>query len=620
MSDSSRDTSVRQLPPGKLQNIKKLFEDGEKDKTDKPLPPARPQALPTKFGSPVRQPAVKKYPAPQAPGSQLKQLGLTRNLSDGENREEFKNRKFSGDSGQSHQGAQQSSKVAERISCLETAVSSQGNSTSTASSSGTFQLKAGKSQPIESGGNGPIEAVNGPQGIKVQRTQSDVSDLYAQVNKPDRNPESHKVTIQPKSDLQRKEAVRKNSDERRKTVAAFSCEVSENIGTNVASRSRFFDGQKPSPPVKPEAVKRQHSMRTAQELGRQKSLETEGNHEGDYNIPWDLSKNSAVERLMNQCKPSSSATSAANATKSDPSTQKPPLPNQPPKLLEAKSQRPHNREAGNKVRKNSGQSKILENTPDQPEPAKAAAPPKPPRTHAHDDYLKIKNAQSESKPKSDALVKKASGADGGRDIADAEYLSVKDRITKIRQQTSSPPLSSNKDQGVLMRQPPPSRPPPPRLRPSSGGTPTKEMSWPAKPRPVTHAPATHQEGPVIIPLSPNSQKNSATLFNSKAGRSQDSSDKSESGSGKRFPLRKSYSSECLHSSRGSSLNAEDDSGMQMTHSTYVTDYEAVLDPDGYAIPHEFMKIKRKRQFSGQNDDVGPMQKDANELNHLIQIN
>ncbi|CAL1547491.1 unnamed protein product, partial [Lymnaea stagnalis] len=48
----------------------------------------------------------------------------------------------------------------------------------------------------------------------------------------------------------------------------------------------------------------------------------------------------------------------------------------------------------------------------------------------------------------------------------------------------------------------------------------------------------------------------------------------------------------------------------MTQSSYESEYEAVLDPDGYAIPHEFMRLPSRRKHSAVNnfvddDDVSP---------------
>uniref|UniRef100_A0A2C9KTX5 UDENN domain-containing protein n=1 Tax=Biomphalaria glabrata TaxID=6526 RepID=A0A2C9KTX5_BIOGL len=561
MSDINRDSSIRQLPPGKLTNIKKIFEDGEKDK---PMAPTRPQVPP---GSPAHQLPAKKYPAPPAPCGQV-----TKNSNEGN--DELKFRKLSAESvqpQQSKQGAYHGSKISERISSLEAASSSKYN--------------------------GANEAPGSPghsENIKVQRAFSDVSDLYAKVNKPEKD---SKATFQPRVELQRKEAIRKNSEERRKTVATFSCDVNHNSGVSVASRTKLFDSPKPNLPVKPEAIKRQFSTKAVQEQDQHNS-----DADGVYNQPWDTEKSPVVEALKKKYKPPLLSNKVTDNAKTNLPAQKPPLPQQPPRQTDLKIQRKQSQEAVAEVNRSSDQSKCVDSSSDTTGSSRITAPPKPPRTHAHDDYLKVKIAQSENKPYPESQDTKAVKLE-----VSSGALSVKDRVSKICQQTNSPLPTSSKDHAVLMRQQPPSRPPPPRLRPNSGGTPTKENPFQLKPRPVTHFTAPQDEGPVVIPSSPVSPFQSATLFSRKASQSRKPSDElpPEPLSSKRFPLRKSYSSENLHSSRSSSLNTEDDDGSQKTQSTYETDYEAVLDPDGYAIPHEFMKIHvhRKRQFSEQSNQM-----------------
>ncbi|CAL1547492.1 unnamed protein product, partial [Lymnaea stagnalis] len=144
-------------------------------------------------------------------------------------------------------------------------------------------------------------------------------------------------------------------------------------------------------------------------------------------------------------------------------------------------------------------------------------PPKPPRTHAHDDYLKVKVLHNtDSNNKTSVMVNSAKKSSS----EEVEYLSVKDRISKMQQQSDGTPLplpgtsflTAGKDYNVELRHTPPSRPPPPKMRPNSGGSLSVCTNTLTKGRPCTQPPVFQGEGPIIIPVSPNRQLTSDSQF------------------------------------------------------------------------------------------------------------
>ena len=270
----------------------------------------------------------------------------------------------------------------------------------------------------------------------------------------------------------------------------------------------------------------------------------------------------------------------------------------------------------------------------------AAPPPKPPRTHAHDTYL-ISKVTKEPESRDQQTSKKTVEAPSD----EAEQLSVKDRLAKLMQlQTpeasgsgsgSNSSTLSSKEQDIAMRQKPPSRPPPPKHRPNSGESNASSSPGATPARPLTHCPDTEHShgGPIIIPVFPRGhlqkqqqqlqqhqlhphmayhRQNSAT-HDSRRRNPTDDLPQEPNGLRplQRFPLRKSFSSECVHSSRGSSLNLSTaatwgdssagtgDNCPDMSRSAHA--YEAVIDPDGYAVPNEFLLLPKQRK-SLQADD------------------
>ena len=376
------------------------------------------------------------------------------------------------------------------------------------------------------------------------------SDDYAKVNKQRKiTDELKKSQFDPEgAQMRRREAVRKSPGDRRMTVASFDPENVEDAAArvSVAGRTKLFSGtsgdkvdnskgEKPSPPAKPEAVKRHSSMRMSSEFQQERhrpevtlrkdsapvkpdvKLSTDSTEQSDniYNPPWDLTKNPLVEKVKQAKPPMSSTLTRPLPAPNSSSTPKPPLPNNPPRKVERTISGGDGKEKV--VLRKRTTSKSPSRTPGNGPPpaptyAPPAPPPKPPRTHAHDSYFEAKFAINKSESSTESKIQIVENAKDNTNL-DAEYLSVKERVSKMKSRDTSPhssptrPVTSytplkdlkEKDQSVAMRHPP-SRPPPPRRRPSSGGAP---------PVPPPHRPQT--EGPIVIPVRPRKAKAHAQL-------------------------------------------------------------------------------------------------------------
>ncbi|GFR65493.1 hypothetical protein ElyMa_001948800 [Elysia marginata] len=692
MSDNTSKQSVRQLPPGKLENLLKRFEDVSGDSKDSPStrgerhgPPPQPMArlksperpkLPTgkkpQLSPPPKRPLVKP---PQPPSKD-----------------------FGSSAPAGARAADSNAGLIKPQPPVKPAV---------------------QRKPSNVGDTSTTVIDNPVYGGFQQKDQEAVSDLYSKVKKTPKNTNDSpkKVSLdQEQGNIHRREAVRKHSGERRKTVAGFDTET-ENGGASegsvsVAMRTKLFDGQsagKPVPPKKSEAV-RSMSMRTSREREQlqEKTVHNNGNvGEEIYDPPWDSTKSSAVEKLRQSHQaPQSASDPPSNAIKSNKGlpvipgkpggspAKPPPLPSQPPpKTTGGKKtipdsiskpspntglpkpphaapttkdgqvkpvpvvpkvsppKPPHVASTGKEAPAKSISVTPATNTcPPKPphlvpgnkdspvKPLPVAPPPKPPRTHAHDNYL-ISKFTKDPEPRDQQTPKKKVNIVEPDTSEEVEYFSVKDRLAKLMQQqnpesqspgpssNASTPSSTSKDQEVTMRQKPPSRPPPPKHRPGSGES--NASSSPCPPaRPLTHCPETKHShgGPIIIPVFPRGQQKQRQQqqqqqqlqpqhpphinFHRQSSthdgrRRKPTDDLPEEPDGlrplQRFPLRKSFSSECVHSSRSSSLNlstagtwGDSSAGTAENYPAAMTrsahDYEAVIDPDGYAVPNEFVRL------------------------------
>ncbi|GFO01090.1 DENN domain-containing protein 2a-like isoform x2 [Plakobranchus ocellatus] len=679
MSDNTDKRSVRQLPPGKLNNLKKLFENEATEsppfKTEKQLPPPRPPLPSTRLKSPERP----KLPAGKKPSHLMgkKEFDHAQDSlrpSDSTSRPEdhvsaavsvrkLNTSKTFSDADQNLSSGQRehqvlSPKISRKIMALT------ANNSPTPSNSNNAVVKP--PPPIKPQGQRKVSKVtdsaseiviDNPVYEGYQQQESVIATAtYSKVNKETKKvgPPSKVSFDQDQTHIQRREAVRRTSGERRKTIASFEPEMDNQdlgSGVNVAMRAKPFEGargDKPTPPKKSEAV-RSMSMRNSREREKQKvgdSNDTKNGPENVYNAPWDTSKNTVFEKLKHShLIPQSASDPPLNLNKvtsasphttgklASPAIKPPPLPSQPPPKPPAARKKGMVLDSINKPASKSSPMKAPPPAPinkDSPsKPAPFAPPPKPPRTHAHDSYIMTKLSKEVEAKEQSTPQKAVQSAEPNDPIPDkpsseeAEYFSVKDRVAKMMQlqssetQTSSPVSKSSpptpKDHEVNIRQKPPSRPPPPKHRPNSIENNTSLNSH-APPRPQTNCPEskTRSGGPIIIPVFPRRQhqafqRQSSATYDVRSRKPTDElpkhpdDDYYSSRPLQRFPLRKSRSSECIHSSRGSSINLSsagtfgDSSGMGDSMSRSAYDYEAVIDSDGYAVPNEFMRLPSNRK-------------------------
>ncbi|ESO95420.1 hypothetical protein LOTGIDRAFT_160559 [Lottia gigantea] len=262
------------------------------------------------------------------------------------------------------------------------------------------------------------------------------------------------------------------------------------------------------------------------------------------------------------------------------------------------------------------------NTDSTPEP-----PKKPPRTHAHDEYLKVKLKQNKVQYDDSCQEKETSHKteqptsvkspvyetiDKDDSIEEEIYgvqvipISIKDRISQLHQR----PLSCQDD--TLTRKHPPARPPPPRLRPHSefNKSPAAQSATHASlffPKTAPEIPDTspplevYEPAPAFkkygtMPRRPRKNRPSSSGENDKGD---SPSPKAKSGS-KKFPMRKSLSSECLYMGNGVCERFYHDPAEFVGPAET---FEAYVDNEGYAVPNKFIKRKVREKASWDPESV-----------------
>lgn len=442
---------------------------------------------------------------------------------------------------------------------------------------------------------------------RVPSFEPKTKDLYSKVNKKKTTNEDNATkTATPGNenrDLHRREAIRKNITEKRKPVAGLDViDSSESPKLSVASRTKMFDqpkNEKPTPPKKPDAIKRQSGPTAHQDSKSTKEVEAEeSQREETYCDPWE--GNSVVNRLKKQHPASRPVSSMANSPPNLPLDQKPSLPLLPPPS------------------KTSSPAKTAPKLADNRASGAPDPPPKPPRTHVHDQYMKEKQQQGAFKQKAEGLadVNAALAVTEENNVAnqsESKSVSVKDRISKMQSHIQESPGKSStsislsaKDENsdsstpkVTMRQPP-SRPPPPHRRPNSGG-----HSRCIRLRPLSQGIHSH-DGPCIIPVYPKGRPIvSRQMSNHDRRNPMDTLPPAPDNIRPlgRYPLRRSFSSECVHGSRASCLNMNEEDNDDWSTETNRqnislmsnSEFKAVIDPDGYAVPNEFLKLPASKQ-------------------------
>ena len=244
-------------------------------------------------------------------------------------------------------------------------------------------------------------------------------------------------------------------------------------------------------------------------------------------------------------------------------------------------------------------------------------PSKPPRTFAHDDYRHVKGqgpSAADTQSQSAQVVNQRKQARGeGHGVStvkerislltdgsgDKEEVTLRsgnmDSYSRLGQKEEDRPVKG-------LRESPPSRPPPPRPRPISEGSALRKRHD-ASPDRNSDRNDSENDGPIVISLKHGKRIGrqvsvSGPHHRNPCDRLPDTPERGDSL--QRFPLRKSFSSECLYTGSMSSLSDlgvdEDPSQGSMMRSYHARDsgeplYEALIDKEGYAVPHKFLRIQ-----------------------------
>lgn len=593
---------MRSLPPGKLQNLRKLFEN--KDEEAGP-----PQSFGISFGASPPDPpggtarpasSVQPRPAPRhlSPARKTYSGNGPRNgNSDGRQSQEVEKSVTQGVVPRMRRSRVSEKQEWSTLDRKSLAAASKRLSPTVSRRVSQFTAA---SDARDSSGNGTTDKLTIDHRLDVS--------LAARSGSPKRRSDPGSENESSKEEI----IGRKNSGNRRRTVDNVELQsgATEEESESVKHSDRLKAFEKWSVSTdKPSLPKKPPPSLFAQRAGNfiEKTDATVGE---TYESPWDVAPGPNVERLR-----------AISGEVS-------------PKAITSSTQEQKRQPSGGQIKVNAALappriqgSKSIARPTEQPPPP----PSKPPRTFAHEDYLKVKLGISESQGTQDPTVKPVSQA-----VGEGGKMSVKDRISALLEsgsvdnqevtlRSSSADKNSTDRYSHLsqrsseeretrgVREHPPSRPPPPR------------------PRPVSEASALHQphhlsatlghrlaaadmesdsenEGPIVISISRGGRipirRHLSVSHRQPDDQLPEPPDKSDSL--QRFPLRKSYSSECLNTGSLSSLSdfgGDDGSSSlaSMTRSYHQGNnegeplYEAVIDEAGYAVPNEFVRLPPSAQ-------------------------
>ncbi|KAK6191595.1 hypothetical protein SNE40_003242 [Patella caerulea] len=223
------------------------------------------------------------------------------------------------------------------------------------------------------------------------------------------------------------------------------------------------------------------------------------------------------------------------------------------------------------------------------------APSKPPRTHAHDDYLRTKMQNNEMIIMDNALYQSLDDVKPSVE-EHVPVPSIRDRITQFHQRPFSQDDSSKKNA-------PPSRPPPPRLRPVTMCEPKSSLAsstvakeclfFPKQPPEIPDSKPPLAPYELALPFKKYGTLPRKPKLNRPNSSGENDVDSFVPASPNKFPLVKSLSSECLYNTqKGSEHFYHDPSELRKEES-----YEAYVDREGYAVPNKFVKRKLQDKFS-----------------------
>ena len=390
-------------------------------------------------------------------------------------------------------------------------------------------------------------------------------------------------------------ASKRNSSERRRTVDNVSfgpSTESKSSEVKVAGQMKRFEG-KPSIPRRPVGTVAAQNAPGSAKKTLDKSGECSDNT--DYDIAWDVQQGKNIERL----KAIGGDRSSALAIK------------------------PSDQGAGKQSAGSKASTSVAVSPPKGQASRPSEQPPPPPskplRTFAHDDYLQTKCQGLSTNTQNTPTTGKGRQTEGER------HSNIKERVTlltdgsgdkeKVTLQSGDDKdgdsyshlgRRQNKVKGI--RETPPARPPPPRPRPVSEGSALRNRHD-VSPGRGRDGSDSENEGPVVVSLKHGRiigrQVSMSGPHRNPGDRLPDTPEKT--GLLQRFPLRKSFSSECLYKGSMSSLSGlsveEDPVTGSMMRSYHAKNsgeplYEALIDSDGYAVPHKFLRIQVAQETEG----------------------
>ncbi|KAL8594866.1 hypothetical protein ACOMHN_016107 [Nucella lapillus] len=412
----------------------------------------------------------------------------------------------------------------------------------------------------------------------------------------------------PCSDGDSPATARKNAADRRQTMDNFALpdEDVKSSEVKVQDKIRKFQ-EKPILPKKPvvvNAVPPVPASGCSPPKPVVKPNEQADGSDGCYDVPWDLKPGKHVERLKAMSGDQQSALKGKPPTQDGPSLAgKDKVAGGKPTSDKVGVGKPTpDKGAASKStpqRTKPPVSRQISRPTEQPPPP----PSKPPRTFVHSDYMEGKaQGVSSDGHVSQNVKSKPSAERDATNLSSTQGSSAEDHDVTLRGagKPSHPPPSSREPKEMIgVREKPPTRPPPPRPRPISEAS-TLNRRHAAKHTKAVKSSADAGEGPVVISLKtgrPISRQ--VSMSNPHRQPNDQLPDKPErDGALRRFPLRKSYSSECLYQGSVSSLSDSESeaqsSARPMMQSYHPGDpaepiYEAIIDSEGYAVPNQFLR-------------------------------
>ena len=595
---SEEEESSGSLAPGSLQNLKKLFEERNAQSADDvPLPKAgagraRPKSAAISHSRPIPPSAGHPRPPPRvgSPGKKVWVDGDTGMSSSPGNMPA--DNEYPAGYASLPRPRQRNSVVKEQEWSATLGRKPSSHSKHSVSSRVAMFSGAGGSQ-IEAG--------------------DEKAELERRVPTPAARSGNPKRLSDPCNDLDGTVAKR-NSSERRRTVDSVSFGPSvdpKSPDVKVMDQAKRFQ-EKPSIPKKPAIVSGgAHVVSNTASPQKNVSQPTVVSP-CSYEDPWDLKPGKNTERLK-AIQSDKNEVSYEEAWDVKPGKNVERLKSVADDQQTQKVSVPHVQGGSSAGEKNKPTSSVAFSPPKAhtsrpiPRPTEQPPPPpsKPPRVFTQGDSPQ-NQGQSQSTPTHNAKgTKPWKPSDGESHCAKDQTSHNAVSTGGGRDKSQSHPNEQDTKDCKGIRERPPARPPPPRPRPKSALTAAQKQLGASVER-SKDGHDSENEGPIVISLRTGKRVSRVSRQVSMSGPHRNPHDQlpetPEGGdSVQRFPLRKCFSSECLNSGSLSDLGVDDDDSAQlsMMQSCIAGNaeeplYEAVMDNEGYAIPHQFVRLENAK--------------------------